>query len=403
MESMLSDWRTFAVCEVGFAGPRHVQGVVSSFWNQPNCGLQMEGSICPARPARSERWFASATPLAPSDPEAMVEVDWAAAPPSSLLGCAQDPWVAEATLSPGRCAVGADDSSVAQENETGEGSAAETPRPLDGASGVDPTQKAQPGMDDRLQGVVSHWGGAASRAVDGARSVQPVWFGGQTVEEPALEASSSRPGGPVPTLRSAGGHSRRQWDTVWIDGASGLVALECLVDRPGDSGGVHRSRSSRAKWSARTVSSRAETRNSAAASDESTSSAAPQQRLAGGLQPSAPARGTGSAHTCLGVSTQSSTLCPEAYRMEVCSRLGNATGAKQWTGQMERKETICGGSFYRDAGWVSEVQAWSSHGLSWWSDAGPDARYGRRRAPAYGLRPPTPTSIEGKSVNHVHA
>jgi hypothetical protein len=403
MESMLCDWRTFAVCKVGFAGRRHVQGFVSLFWNQPNGWLQMEGSICAARPAGSPRWFASAPPLAATDCEAVVELDWAAAPPSSVLGCAQDSWMAEATLSPGWSAVGADDSSVAQENETGEGPAAETPRPLDGAGRADPTPKTQSGMDDRLQGVVSHWGWAASRAVDGARSVQPVWFGGQTVEESALEASSSRLGGTVPTLRSAGGDSRRQRNAVWIDGTSGLVAFECLVDRLGDSSGIHRSRSSRAKWSARTISSRAEKRNNTAASDEGTSSAASQQRMVGGLQPNAPARGTGTAHTCLGVSTQSSALYPEAYRMEVCSRLGNATSAKQWRGQMERKETIFGGGLCRDAGRVSEVQAWSSHGLSWWSDAGSDARSGRRRAPAYGLRPSTSTSIESKSVNHVHA
>ena len=142
MESMLSDWRTFAVCEVGFAGPRHVQGVVSSFWNQPNCRLQMEGSIYRARPARSERWFASAKPLAQSNPEAMVELDSAAASASSKLGCAQDTWLVEATLSPGPFAIGADDSNLAQENEAGERAAAAPPRTMDGASRADPTQKA---------------------------------------------------------------------------------------------------------------------------------------------------------------------------------------------------------------------------------------------------------------------
>src|SRR6266581_402310 len=140
----------------------------------------------------------------------------------------------------------------------------------------------------------------------------------------------------------------------------------------------------------------------AAPGEDSASSATPQPRLAGGVQQGASARGAGAAHACLDISAQSSAIHSEAYRMEIPSRLGNATGAKQWRSQMARKKKILGRGLCRDASWLSGAQTRSSHGLFWSSAVGSDARHGRRRAPAYGLRPPTSARIEGEGVNHVY-
>jgi hypothetical protein len=330
MENMLSNWGTNSVCKVGFAGPRDVRGTVWPFWNQPDGWVQMEEAIYSRRSERSQRPFATSSPFAPSDQPALGEMDPAAAAATSHLGRTQNFGVAEKSVPWCRFAIGTDDCHLPENHEADEGAATSTSGSVDKAAAPDAGQEGQSSLDSRLQRVVSNWRRAEDRTIDCARFVQSLWFGGSVAQEPTMEASARDHEKFVPTLWTAGGDTRRQWNAFWIHRTSGAVAIERMVDQLGNTGGVHRPWTSGTKWSARTVSSSAQKRNDASAGDNPTGSTAAQQQMAQRIQYRAATRRFEAAHASLGVSTMSAPISSQTNG--ISGPVANATAKNKRRG-----------------------------------------------------------------------
>jgi hypothetical protein len=304
MESMLSNWRTKSVCKVGFAGPRNVRGTVWPFWNQPTGWLQMEETIPSRRSARSQRPFATSPPFAPSDQPALGEMDSAVAATLSYLGRTQDFGMVERKVSSSWFAIGTNDCHPPQNHEADERAATSTSGSVDKSPAADAGQARQSRLDSRLQRVVSNRKRAASRTIDHTRFVQSLRLGDSVAQEPTMEAGAGGHERSVSTLWTAGSHTRGQRNAIWLHRASGAVALERMVDQLGNTGGVHRPWTSGTKWSARTISSCAQKRNGASASDDPTGPTAAQRQVPKSLQYRPTTRRVEAAHASIAVSAE---------------------------------------------------------------------------------------------------
>lgn len=330
MENMLSNWGTNSVCKVGFASPRDVRGTVWPFWNQPDGWIQMEEAIYSRRSERSQRPFATSSPFAQSDQPALGEMDPTAAAATSHMGCTQNFGVVEKSVSSTGFAIGTDDCHLPENDEADEGSATSTSGSVDKAAATDTGQASQSSLDSGLQRVVSNWQRPKDRTIDCARFVQSLWLGGSVVREPKMEAGAGDHEKFVPTLWTAGGDTRRQWNAFWLHRTSGAVAVERMVDQLGNTGGVHRPWTSRTKWRARTVSWSAQKRNDASASDDRTGTTAAQQQISQRIQHRAATRRFEAAHASIAVSTKSAPI--SAQTNEISGPVANATGKNKRRG-----------------------------------------------------------------------
>ena len=308
MENMLSNWGTNSVCKVGSAGPRDVRGTVWPLWHQPDGGIQMEEAISSRGSERSQRPFAASSLFAQPDQPTLGEMDSTVAAATSHVGRAQSFGLAQKRVSSSPFAIGTNDCHLPQDHEADQGAATPAAWSVGKSSAPDASQASQSSLDSGFQRVVSNWRRAANRTIDRAGFVQPLWLGGSAVEKPTMEAGAGGYEKLVPTLWTAGGDSRGQWDALWIHRASRAVAVERMVDQLGNTGGVHRPWTPGAEWSARTVSSCAQKRNDSPASDDSTGSTAAQHQVADRIQCRAATRRFEAAHASIAVSTEPASI-----------------------------------------------------------------------------------------------
>ena len=303
-------------------------GIEPSFWRQSQDRLQMEGAF-----------FAGWAPgVAQSQPPSAA----AAAPVGGPLDSA-DPPVAAATSALGsqeNAGVFSTARLVAAEpahNSALVATVAFEPAPASApapclrvpAATVDGGTPPQPGLDGGFQGLVPGGQWRAVRTVDGARSVQSLWFGGACAAHAAWPAGQGRLYKAVSASRPAGRAADGQWPSVCFARPGGAFAAECLVGAAGHPGGVFPARLSARQWRARTVSWGDATGNRRAPRRNAPGTTASHHLLAAPLQPPPTARGAGSRRARQAVSQESPEISAPVARTAIRTGLHRAPGAQQ--------------------------------------------------------------------------
>jgi len=346
VEHPYSGGATAAVCEVGVEGPTKHVAVVSVVWNQPQVRLQMETSLRARRSARTLGSEAASATLATANEREVDEANSAIATAPSQLGKSQ---VASSTgqrIQRAACPGSTNDQQMAQKDEAQRpGTAAYSPWTAQEPWKVDGGGSEQPGMDGRLQRMVSNARRASSRSVDGAGFAQSISAEYPAVARSAVGAGAAHLSWVVSTLRLSGGHSGGQRQSVRIDWPSGAFALERLVDGAGNLRGVYCPRASRTKRRARANASSDEGRNHSAALAQPASAATPDGSMGLRLQHDSAARRTGAAAP--GGSVSSPSTAPQKRTLEVSPVVGDPPSQKQRGNQMAgtkafRGRSICG-------------------------------------------------------------
>ena len=346
-----------SICEVGIEGPTKHVAVMSVVRVQSQAGLQMEGPVRAGGKARSARSNAATTWIAPANGVGVADSDSAIAPTPSELG-QSEAWSSVAQrISASSCSLCADDRQMVAANEI------ESPRPTAFASGaatqaprVDDRSAQQPGLDGGFQGLVSNARRSARGAVDGAGYVQSLSAERPFDEGSKLAAGSSGFPATVPAERIPHRHPDGQRSAVRIGRSGRAFALECLVDRFGDSRGVHSARASRAEWRARTNASGAQGRDDATCLLRPAGSTTADPSLGKRLQRDPSPRGFGAAVACRGLSFQARASSP--CSVEIPQPLDGASGSEQRPNQMAGTQAVC----RRGIRWVSGRSQTGEHG-----------------------------------------
>src|SRR5262245_48127159 len=362
MEGSVSGWATAAVCEVGFEGPTRHVAVVSVVPVESEERLQMEETLRAGRPTGPLRSDAPSSPLSATNGVAMVDSHPAFAPTPSQLGKSQAAGPVDQGLPQSTSSWRAHHRPMAQENEAqSPGWSAYSPRTADECWSLDPGSSKQPRLDGGFQRMVSHAEWLSGRAFDGARFVEPL-----CPDHPAAAGSKLGTGAAgfsavVPKIWLPVGHSDRQRQSVCIQRVGGAFALERLVDRLGNSGGIHRSRPSRTEWWARANASSNGGGNHSAQFAQPACTTTAHRSMGKKLRRRSSARGVGAADAGRGLSAPSPAAAKPG--LELSQTVGRASGEEQWPDPVARTQALCG----RSLRWISGRS--QTHG--WAEMAGP--------------------------------
>jgi len=277
--------------------------LVRSFWDQPQNRVQVATVISGGGPPRF------AEPVAPSQTDAVsrgagvVAAFAAAGPSASAMGTEKSP-----------CLVSAAGLAAAHSAHAGAVAAtvgagpASTPAAAQGlrvpASAPDGGAPPQSSLDGGFQGLVPGGQWRAMRTVDGARSVQSLWFGGARAAHATWPAGQGRLYKVVSGLRQAGCDADGQWQSVCFARPGGAFAAERLVGAAGHSGGVFPPGLSARQWRARTISWGVATGNRRTPRGDAPGTTASHHLLAVSLQPPPAARGAGASRASQMVSQE---------------------------------------------------------------------------------------------------
>src|SRR5258706_3448388 len=260
VEDNICDWGTVAFGTGTVPKGKVVSSMLSGFWGQPQDRLQMEATFCRRWTQGFGRSFARAAPAAASSRAEMDRADQASAPRAASVGCQE---IAR-TFCPGGFAPAqrTNDCPLAQTVAPGEAATEASPQSVCAqASIAHGGAPGQSGLDGGFQRMVSRGQWRALRTLDGPGFVQPIWVVGAGTSDSAVAARASSLYEAFSRKGNAGSDSRGQRRPLCVERSSRAFPLEQLVDPIGDSGRVYPARSSRRQCSARTVSSRAQTRD----------------------------------------------------------------------------------------------------------------------------------------------
>ena len=229
-----------AVGRTDVGPPATPANALPSFQRQPQNRLQVARPFSSARRARSAGSFAATTAFAPPPRGVLAPSHPPVAPGSSALGAAKNPPPAAPDFSaPARALCPLAAAVLAALGPQDAAPAARTQGTTSARAGLDASDAFQPGLDGGLQRLVPHRRWPAAGAVDGARSVQPIWV------VCAVAAQSGRhPGAPgfsafIPPARVARHHPGGQRFALRGHGGARVVAALGLVVAAGYPRRVH--------------------------------------------------------------------------------------------------------------------------------------------------------------------
>ncbi len=343
LESSYSSGATAAVRKVGFEGPTKHVAVVSVVWDQPQVWLQMEAALRARRATRIVESDTPPPPLATANQPQVAEADSADAPAPPELGKPETAGALGAGIPRATNSDGAHDRALAQADETQPARvAAHSPRSCGEAGKPDCGEARQSGVDGGFQGLVSYPGRAAHRTADGAGPAQPLSAGYLLLARPEVGAGTTGLPAVVPTLRLPAGNPCGQWWAIRIHRSGGTLAFERVVDRLGDSGGIHCSWAPGTERWARTNAPGNETGNHATALAQSQSPATANESVGECLQWDSSSRRVGAANP--GSSLQAWGPPPASGNLEVSAVLAGSSGTQQRGDQVAGPKAFCGRS-----------------------------------------------------------
>src|SRR5882762_2202704 len=218
---------TAAVREVGSEEPTKHVPFVSAFWNESQERLQVAAALR----ARGTAWFARsdlpAAPLAAADILGVVEPDSTFATPLPELGQQETGGSTAQRISKASRSPCANDRQMVETTEAESWSSA----PLCGRAtaqlrAADGCWAKQPRMDSGLQRLVSNRRWPARGTVDCPGCVQSLSPGGSFAQGSGWEAGAQDFSAAVSGEGLPQCHSRGQWRSLWIQGASWPDAIE---------------------------------------------------------------------------------------------------------------------------------------------------------------------------------
>jgi hypothetical protein len=402
VEDYFSDWGAGAFDSRTAPRAKVGQTMLSRSTGQPDDGLEVATAILARRSTWFARSVASSAPDAPADGTGLGAAHRTVAPPASELGCQEAPGGVVPGVGSANIALCTYDRPLGGAIGLGAATSASSAQGGSGtASDADCRSKSQSSVDGGLQRLVPDGRRDTCRTVDGARSVQPLRFGGTVVGRPTMAASSSCDERTFPRKRYAGSDPGGQRRALCVQRACRIVAFERVVDAVGDSSGVHTPGSSRGQRSARTVSSSAEAGDRPATGTHTSGTTAPDDGVVEVLQPGTTARGVGAVCAREVLSEEWPALSAVPAARKVSGGLDGATGSKQRRDSMARTTAICWGGVRWSAGRVEATSPRSVERVFHpFADRSPARCRCRSDAP-HGVSASAARSSENQSVSHV--